>query len=66
MRRVYQNAQEIIKDWMRKIKYTRLKKLYSAFSTDSSIKKENSIQRGKFKIECLIEFFKVYLNLLRV
>jgi hypothetical protein len=54
MRRVYQNAQEIAEDWLRKIKYTRLKNNYNVFSTDKNpINKENSIWGGKFKIGCL-------------
>ena len=34
MRRVYQNAQEIFEDRLRKIKYTKLKKSYNVFLID--------------------------------
>ena len=67
-RKVYQNAHEIAEDWLKKIKYTRLKNFNNVFSIDEdSIGKENLILE-KIKIECLrtpLEFFKVYLNLLR-
>ena len=44
VRRIYQNIQEIVKDWLRKIKIYKIEKFNSVFSTDEdSIGKENSI-----------------------
>jgi hypothetical protein len=44
MRRIYQNIQEITKNWLRKIKIYKIRKFDSVFSTDKSlIGEENSI-----------------------
>ena len=61
MRRIYQNNQEITKNWLRKIKIYKIRKFDSVFSTDKSlIGEENSIWGGKSKIRYLrtqLEFF---------
>ena len=53
--KIYQNTQEIVEDWLGKIKIYKIGEFDSVFSTDKgSIGKENSIWGGKFKIGCLM------------
>ena len=55
MWKIYQNTQEIVEDWLGKIKIYKIGEFDSVFSTDKgSIGKENSIWGGKFKIGCLM------------
>jgi len=53
--KIYQNTQEIVEDWLGKIKIYKIGEFDGVFSTyKSSIGKENSIWGGKFKIRCLM------------
>jgi hypothetical protein len=67
-RKVYQNAHEIAEDWLKKIKYTGLKNLAMYFQLMNALLEKKIQFEKKIKIGCLrtpLEFFKVYLNLLR-